>query len=324
MEADASVILLGEDVAGGAGLQGREDAKGGAFGATKGLLPLFGRSRVLDTPISEAAITGAAIGAAATGLRPILDLVWANFATLAFDQICNQLAKIRFMSGGKVSVPLTIRLTMGAGLNAGAQHSDILYSCFTHLPGLKVVVPSTPADAKGLMLGAIFDDAPVLIFEHLQLYVQKDLVAQEPYRTALGQAAVRREGTDVTVVALATMVDKALSAADQLARDGIAAEVIDLRSLSPLDEPTLLASVRKTGALVVVDESPPRCGIAADVATTMCEQAFDALQAPPVRVCAPHTPVPFSPPLEAAYLPSASKIAEGARTACRAKRSPVR
>lgn len=309
MEDDPSVIVIGEDVSGGAGLgKEHEDAKGGAFGATKGLLPQFGPARVRDTPISESAIVGAAIGAAATGLRPIVDLVWANFATLAFNQICNQLAKLHFMSGGQLRAPVTIRIVMGAGLNAGAQHSDILYSCFAHLPGLKVVAPTTPDDAKGLLLSAVFDDAPTLIFEHLQLYVRKGVVPEERYRTPLGSAVIRRPGESVTVVAISRMVEVALAAAERAAAGGVSVEVIDLRSLSPIDEQTLCSSVRKTGALVVVDESPPRCGMAADIVATVVEAELGSLRNPPRRVCAPHTPVPFSPPLEAAYIPGVDTV----------------
>jgi acetoin:2,6-dichlorophenolindophenol oxidoreductase subunit beta len=315
MEADPTVIVMGEDVVGGAGRGGeRENVMGGSFGATKSLFPVFGPERVRDTPISEAGFVGAGVGAAAAGLRPVVDVMWADFTGLAFDQIYNQAAKMSYMFGGQARLPLTLRVAMGAGLSAAAQHSGTLYSAYTHLPGLKVVVPSTPYDAKGLLLESIFDDGPVLFFEHLQLYVAKGCVPEEPYRIPLGTASVRREGADVTIVAIAAMVGRALAAAETLAAEGISAEVIDPRTLSPLDEDTLLASVEKTGALVVVDESPPRCSIATDIAATVGEKAFDALDAPIRRVTAPHAPVPFSPPLEQAYVPSVQSIVDAARS----------
>jgi pyruvate/2-oxoglutarate/acetoin dehydrogenase E1 component len=315
MEADPTVIVMGEDVVGGAGRGGdRENVMGGSFGATKSLFPVFGPQRVRDTPISEAGFVGAGVGAAAAGLRPVVDVMWADFTALAFDQIYNQAAKMSYMFGGQARLPITLRVAMGAGLSAAAQHSGTLYSLYTHLPGLKVVVPSTPYDAKGLLLEAIFDDAPVLFFEHLQLYVAKGEVPSDPYRIPLGQAAVRRGGSDVTVVAIAAMVARALEAAETLADDGISVEVIDPRTLSPLDVQMLLTSVEKTGALVVVDESPPRCSIATDIAAIVGEQAFDALDGPIRRVTAPHSPVPFSPTLEQAYIPSAAAIVAAVRS----------
>jgi pyruvate/2-oxoglutarate/acetoin dehydrogenase E1 component len=315
MEADPTVIVMGEDVVGGAGRGGdKENVMGGSFGVTKGLFPVFGPERVRDTPISEAGFVGAGVGAAAAGLRPVVDVMWADFTGLAFDGIYNQAAKMSYMFGGQARLPLTLRVAMGAGLSAAAQHSGTLYSVYTHLPGLKVVVPSTPADAKGLLLEAIFDDGPVLFFEHLQLYVSRGHVPPEPYRIPLGRASVRREGSDVTIVAIAAMVERALDAAETLAGEGISAEVIDPRTLAPLDEETLLASVAKTGALVVVDESPPRCSIAADIAALVGEKAFDALDAPVRRVTAPHAPVPFSPVLEGAYVPTAQAVVDAVRT----------
>jgi acetoin:2,6-dichlorophenolindophenol oxidoreductase subunit beta len=240
--------------------------------------------------------------------------MWADFTGLAFDQIYNQAAKMSYMFGGQARLPLTLRMAMGAGLSAAAQHSGTLYSLYTHLPGLKVVVPSTPAEAKGLLLEAIFDDCPVLFFEHLQLYVAKGHVPPDPYRIPLGQASVRREGSDVTIVAIAAMVERALAAAETLAAEGVSAEVIDPRTLAPLDEQTLLESVAKTGALVVVDESPPRCSIATDIAAIVGEKAFDALDAPIRRVTAPHAPVPFSPVLEQAYVPTVDAVVDAVRT----------
>jgi acetoin:2,6-dichlorophenolindophenol oxidoreductase subunit beta len=315
MEADPAVIVMGEDVVGGAGRGGsKENTMGGSFGATKSLFPLFGPERVRDTPISEAGFVGAGVGAAAAGLRPVVDVMWADFTGLAFDQIYNQAAKMSYMFGGQARLPITIRVAMGAGLSAAAQHSGTLYSIFTHLPGIKVVVPSTAYDAKGLLLESIFDDSPVIFFEHLKLYVTQGVVPEEPYRIPLGVADVRRSGTDVTIVAIAAMVGRALEAADALAGDGISAEVIDPRTLSPLDEETILSSVEKTGGLLVVDESPPRCSVASDIAAIVAEKAFDFLNGPVRRVTAPHTPVPFAPSLEDAYVPSVQAIADAVRT----------
>ena len=317
MEADPTVIVMGEDVVGGAGRGGsKENAMGGSFGATKSLYPLFGGTRVRDTPISEAGFVGAGVGAAASGLRPVVDAMWADFTGLAFDQIYNQAGKMSYMFGGQVRLPLTIRVAMGSGLSAAAQHSGTLYAIYTHLPGIKVVVPSTPYDAKGLLLEAIFDDSPVLFFEHLKLYVAKGPVPQEPYRIPLGVAEVRRAGSDVTIVAIAAMVGRALEAAELLAGEGISAEVIDPRTLSPLDEETILGSVEKTGGLVVVDESPPHCSVASEIAAVVGEKAFDSLNGPVRRVTAPHTPVPFSPSLEEAYAPSVQAVVEAVRTIC--------
>jgi pyruvate/2-oxoglutarate/acetoin dehydrogenase E1 component len=315
MESDPTVIVMGEDVVGGAGRgEGKVNAMGGTFGATRSLYPLFGANRVRDTPISEAGFVGAGVGAAATGLRPVLDVMWADFTALAFDQIYSQASKMPYMFGGQVRLPLTIRVAMGSGLSAAAQHSGTLYSLYTHIPGLKTVVPSTPYDAKGLLLEAIFDDDPVIVFEHLRLYVREGPVPEEPYRVPLGQAAIRREGTDVTIVGISYMVNRALEAAERLAGEGLEAEVIDPRTLSPLDEETLIASVEKTGAMVVVDESPPRCSAAADIAAIIGERAFDSLNAPVRKICAAHAPVPFSPPLERAYAPSVERIVEAVRS----------
>ena len=317
MEADPTVIVMGEDVVGGAGRGGsKENAMGGSFGATKSLYPLFGGTRVRDTPISEAGFVGAGVGAAAAGLRPVVDAMWADFTGLAFDQIYNQAGKMSYMFGGQVRLPLTIRVAMGSGLSAAAQHSGTLYAIYTHLPGIKVVVPSTSYDAKGLLLEAIFDDSPVLFFEHLKLYVAKGPVPQDPYRIPLGVAEVRRAGSDVTIVAIAAMVGRALEAAELLAGEGISVEVIDPRTLSPLDEETILGSVERTGGLVVVDESPPHCSVASEIAAVVGEKAFDSLNGPVRRVTAPHTPVPFSPSLEEAYAPSVQAIVDAVRTIC--------
>ena len=314
MDQDESVVVYGEDVVGGAGLgDPYEGSMGGTFGATKSLFPAFGPSRVRDTPISEAALVGIGVGAAASGLRPIVDMMWSSFTPLAFDQIFNQAAKLRYMFGGQASVPLVLRMAIGAGLGAAGQHSDTLYSLYTHLPGVKVVVPATPYDAKGLLMSAIADDNPVLFFEHMRLYNTRAAVPEEPFTVPLGSASVTRSGEDVTIVGIAYMAKLALEVAETLAEEDVDAEVVDPRSLSPLDSTTIVDSVRKTGRLVVVDESPPRCSIAADIAAMVSEQAFDALVTPVRRVTAPHSPVPLSPPLENAYIPDTERIIAAVR-----------
>ena len=314
MDQDESVVVYGEDVVGGAGLgDPYEGSMGGTFGATKSLFPAFGPSRVRDTPISEAALVGIGVGAAASGLRPIVDMMWSSFTPLAFDQIFNQAAKLRYMFGGQASVPLVLRMAIGAGLGAAGQHSDTLYSLYTHLPGVKVVVPATPYDAKGLLMSAIADDNPVLFFEHMRLYNTRAAVPEEPFTVPLGSASVTRSGEDVTIVGIAYMAKLALEVAETLAEEDVDAEVVDPRSLSPLDSTTIVDSVRKTGRLVVVDESPPRCSIAADIAAMVSEQAFDALVTPVRRVTAPHSPVPLSPPLENAYVPDTERIIAAVR-----------
>jgi len=308
MERDHRVIVMGEDVAGGAGAPGEQDAWGGPLGVTKGLMPKFGRDRVLDTPISESAFIGAAIGAAATGLRPIADLMFVDFMGVCFDQIFNQAAKFRYMFGGKAVTPVVIRTMYGAGFRAASQHSQCLYPLFTHIPGLKVVVPSNPYEAKGLMIQAIRDDDPVIFFEHKAMYDTEADVPDEPYAIRFGEANVTREGDDVTIITLGRMVNFANEAADNLARKGVAATVVDLRTTSPLDVETVLETARETGRVVVVDEAHPRCSIAADVAALVAEQAFGSLKAPIKMVTSPHAPVPFSPALEDLYIPSVAKI----------------
>ena len=309
MELDRSVIVIGEDIAGGAGLGGKnEGAMGGSFGVTRGLIEQFGPIRVRDTPISEAAIAGIAIGGAAAGLRPIVDMMWSSFTPLAFDQIFNQAAKMRYMFGGQAKIPMVFRMAMGAGLGAAGQHSDTLYSIFTHVPGLKVVVPSSPSDAKGLLTASILDDNPVLFFEHMGLYGMKQKVPADVKEVPLGKATIVREGNDITIVAISMMVHKALEAAEKLGEDSINAEVIDPRTLSPIDDDTIFESVRKTGRLIIVDESPPRCSIATDIAARVSEFTFGELKAPIKKITCPHTPVPLSPPLEQAYIPSVEEI----------------
>ncbi len=311
MARDPDVVLMGEDVAGGATVPGfeQEDAWGGVLGVTKGLVQDFGRDRVLDTPISESGFIGAAVGAAATGLRPVAELMFVDFFGVCMDQIFNQGAKLRYMFGGKARVPLVIRTMIGAGFRAAGQHSGCHYSVFTHMPGLKTVVPSTPADAKGLLAAAIRDDDPVLFFEHKLLYDTTGEVPEGEHLVELGRAAVRREGDGATVVAIGRMVNLALEAAEALAAAGVEVEVIDPRTLSPLDDETILASVRKTGRVVVVDEDNPRCSMATDIAALVASRAFDHLDAPPQLVTAPHTPVPFAPVLEDFYVPTPERIA---------------
>lgn len=318
MRRDPTVILIGEDVAGGAGLPHLEASGGsewgGALGVTVGLTKEFGRKRVLDTPISESAIMGAAVGAAITGLRPIAELMFVDFFGVCMDQIFNQGGKFRYMFGGNVQVPVVIRTTIGAGLRAAAQHSGCHYSVFTHMPGLKTVVPSTPYDAKGLLISSIRDPDPVLYFEHKLLYNLKSEVPEGDYSIPLGVADIKRKGKDVTVVAIARMVHIAIEAAEKLSKDGVDLEIIDLRTLSPLDHKTILESVKKTHRLLVIDEDNPRCSMATDIISLVCTRAFDDLDAPPRMVTAPHTPVPFSPPLEDYYIPSVEKVITAVRS----------
>jgi acetoin:2,6-dichlorophenolindophenol oxidoreductase subunit beta len=324
MRRDPRVVLMGEDVAGGRGAAGDQDAWGGPLGVTKGLLPEFGPLRVFDTPITEGAFIGAAAGAAATGLRPVADLMFVDFMGVCFDQIFNQAAKFRYMFGGKATTPLVIRTMYGAGFRAASQHSQSLYPLFTHIPGLKVVIPSSPYEAKGLMIEAIRDDDPVIFFEHKVLYDVEEEVPDESYSIPFGEANLTREGDDVTIVAFGRMVQLANQAADSLERDGISCTVVDPRTTSPLDSGTILDSVVATGRLIVVDEAHPRCSMAADIAALVAQEAFDALRAPIRMVTAPHTPVPFSPALEDLYVPTPSRIEAAVRTVMAYKaREPV-
>jgi len=321
MARDPRVIVLGEDVSGGAGgTSGEREASGGIFGVTKGLLPAFGAGRVIDTPISESAIVGAAAGAALAGLRPVAELMFADFVGVCMDQIYNQIAKFRYMFGGKTTCPVVIRMAMGAGMNMGAQHSQSIYAFLTAVPGLKVVVPSNAFDAKGLMIQAIRDDDPVMFFEHKALYPRKAEVPEEAYVLPFGEANVLREGDDATVVALGRMVVFAEKALDSLVPQGVKCDLIDPRTTSPLDLKTILQSVENTGRLIVVDESPPRCSVASDIAAQVASQGFDSLQAPVELVTTPHAPVPFSPALERAYVPSPQKIAAAIVRTLRAHR----
>lgn len=307
MANDPTVVLFGEDVAGGAGTDEPLDAWGGVLGVTKGIQPEF-PAQVLDTPISESAYVGAAAGAAASGLRPIAELMFIDFLGVCLDQIMNQAAKFRYMFGGKAETPMVIRTMYGAGLNAAAQHSQALYPILTHLPGIKVVLPSNPYDAKGLLIQAIRDQDPVIFCEHKVLYPMKGEVPEEVYTIPFGQARVVREGTDATIVAFGRMVQMAERAAATLEKDGVEVEIIDPRTTSPLDEDAILGSVEKTGRLVVVDESSPRCGMAADIASLAATRVFGSLKAPIRTVTPPHTPVPFATVLEQAYIPSAGRV----------------
>ncbi|MFO0997734.1 MAG: alpha-ketoacid dehydrogenase subunit beta [Alphaproteobacteria bacterium] len=314
MERDSRVIVIGEDVAGGrGGSAGLDEAWGGPFGMTRGLTKQFGAARVLDTPISESAFVGAAAGAAMTGLRPVAEVMFVDFAGVCFDQIMNQIAKIRYMFGGKAKLPLVLRMLYGAGFRAGAQHSQCLYPIFTHLPGLKVAIPSNAYEAKGLLISAIRDDDPVLFFEHKAMLGQRAEVPDEAYAIPFGKANVVREGKDVTIVAIGRMVQMAVKAADSLAKDGMSCEIIDPRTTSPLDRDSILSSVKKTGRLVVVDEASPRCNMATDIAALAASEAWHDLKAPVKMVSPPHVPVPFAAPLEDLYIPNAEKIAEAAR-----------
>ncbi|NMF97709.1 alpha-ketoacid dehydrogenase subunit beta [Aromatoleum toluolicum] len=307
MARDPRVIIMGEDNAGGAGAPGEEDAWGGVLGVTKGLFHKY-PGRVLDTPISESGYVGAAVGAACNGLRPVAELMFVDFIGVCFDQIYNQAAKFRYMFGGKAETPVVIRAMYGAGFRAAAQHSQCLYNMFTHIPGLKVVVPSNPYDAKGLLIQAIRDNDPVIFLEHKVLYTMEGEVPEESYTVPFGEANVAREGDDVTIVAFGRMVNQALTAAAALQKQGIHCEVIDPRTTSPLDEDTILESVEKTGRLVIVDESTPRCSMASDIAGIVAQKAFGALKAPIEQVTAPHVPVPFSDALEDLYVPSPARI----------------
>ncbi|MEO8176343.1 MAG: alpha-ketoacid dehydrogenase subunit beta [Sphingomicrobium sp.] len=315
MERDENVIALGEDIVGGMGTAGGAEAIGGIWGTTGGLYAKFGPGRVLDTPISESAIVGAAAGAALAGKRPIAELMFADFVGVSLDQIWNQMAKFRYMFGGKTKCPAVLRLIYGAGMNAAAQHSQSVYAMMTSMPGLKIVLPATPADAKGLLTEAIRGDDPVLFFEHKAMYGLKGEVPDGEHRVPFGHARLTREGGDVTIVTCGRMVGFSEKAADKLAADGIGCDVIDLRTTSPMDEEAILDSVEQTGRLIVVDESPPRCSLATDIAALVAHKAFGALKAPPEMVTAPHTPIPFARELERAWLPSPGKIEEAVRKA---------
>lgn len=303
MQRDKSVFLLGEDI-------GRY--WGGAFGVTKGLAEEFGDDRVRDTPISENAIVGVAVGAAITGMRPVAEIMFGDLTALAVDQICNQAAKIRYMFGGQVGAPLVIRTPFGAGVNIASHHSQSLEAWFMHTPGLYVAVPSTPYDAKGLLKTAIRGNDPVFFVEHKLLYPIKGSIPEEDYTLPFGVADVKREGKDVTIVATLYMVHKALTAAEQLGKGGISAEVVDPRTLTPLDKQTITKSVKKTGRLVVVSEDTKTAGVSAEISAIVAEEALDYLDAPIKRVAEPDTPIPFSPPMEQFVIPNEKSIVQAA------------
>jgi len=304
MALDPSVFLLGEDIG----------VYGGAFGVTDGLLAIYGPERVRDTPISEAGLAGCAIGAALTGMRPVLEIQFMDFITLCMEQLVLQGAKVRYMFGGKARVPMVLRTPAGSGTGAAAQHSESLEAWFAHVPGLKVVAPATPVDAKGLLLASIRDDNPVIFVEHKLLYRTKGEVPEEPYTVPLGAADVKRAGSDVTVVATSVMVSRALEAAEQVSRDGVSVEVVDLRSIRPLDVDTVLASVRKTGRVVIVYEAVRTLGIGAEIAARIAESdALYHLHAPIIRLGGQECPIPYNRALERAAVPQVDDILAAVR-----------
>lgn len=306
MRRDERVFVTGEDVA----------EAGTPFKVLSGLVEEFGSERVIDSPISEAGITGLAVGAAMTGMRPVVDIMFGDFLTLAMDQVVNQAAKVHYMSGGKLKVPLVVRTTLGATRRSAAQHSQSLHAWVSHMPGLKVTVPSTPYDAKGLLKAAIRDDGPVIVFEDKMNYQTRGPVPADDYVIPLGVAEVKREGTDVTIVATSSMVQVALAAADLLASEGISAEVIDPRTTVPLDADTLIKSAKKTGRAIVVDEGHRRYGVTAELASVIAEGAFYHLDAPIRRLGALDVPIPFSPVLEDLTVPTPEQVALAAEDLC--------
>jgi pyruvate/2-oxoglutarate/acetoin dehydrogenase E1 component len=301
MTRDEAIFIIGEDIA----------LPGGSFSATRGLFEEFGERRVKDTPISESAIVGLAIGAAAQGLRPVVEIMFMDFLTVCMDQIVNQLAKMRYMFGGQYRLPVVIRTPCGGGLNAGPQHSQCLESWFAHIPGLKVVMPATPYDAKGLLKAAIRDDNPVLYIENKALYALKGEVPEEEYLVPIGKAEVKRRGRDVTVVATSRMVHQSLEGAETLVKEGVQAEVIDLRSIAPLDKETIFGSVERTSKLVIAHEAVKSFGIGAEISAMVCEEMIDCLDAPVIRVGAPFSPVPYN--LEKFYLPNSEDVVKAVK-----------
>ena len=310
-EADEKVILMGEDIAGGAGkesYQGARDSWGGPFGVTKGLLTKFGPERVRDTTIAEAGFFGAAVGGAMTGMRPIVELMYVDFAGVCFDQLMNQAAKVRYMFGGKQKVPLVVRTVVGAGFRAGSEHSQTLYSLYTHIPGLKVVAPYDAYDAKGLLLTAIKDNDPVIFMEHKRLYMTSCEVPKNLKPIPLGKGKIRKKGDDITIIAVQRMNMFAEQASLEASNENIDCEIIDPRSYSPMDEDLILSSVKKTGKVIVIDESNPKCSLASEIVSIISEKSFHDLKEPIIKITAPHTPVPFSPILEDYYIPSKERI----------------
>src|SRR5437588_4560016 len=306
MRRDPRVFMMGEDIA----------EAGTPFKVLSGLVEEFGTARVIDTPISEAGITGMGVGVAMTGMRPVVDIMFGDFITLAMDQIVNQAAKVHYMSGGKLRVPMVIRTTMGATRRSAAQHSQSLHAWPAHVPGLKVALPSTPADAKGLLVTAIRDDNPVVFFEDKMMYGLKGPVPEGEYAIPFGVADIKRPGTDITIVATSSMVHVAIEAATRLEGAGISAEVVDPRTLAPLDAATLIASAQKTGRVIVVDEGYQQFGATAEIAALIADGAFDYLDAPVKRIGAMNVPVPFSPVLEDQTVPTAESVAAAAKAMC--------
>jgi pyruvate dehydrogenase E1 component beta subunit len=306
MRRDPRVVILGEDVA----------EAGTPFKVLSGLAEEFGTTRVIDTPISEAGFTGVGVGAAMTGMRPVVDIMFGDFLTLTMDQMVNQAAKIHYMSGGHWKVPMVLRTTMGATRRSAAQHSQSLHAWYSHIPGLKVVLPSTPYDAKGLLKAAIRDDNPVVFFEDKMMYKLSGPVPEDDYTIALGVADIKRAGTDITLIATSSMVQVALGAAQLLDQVGISAEVVDPRTTLPLDRATIVESVRKTSRAIVIDEGYEQCGVTAEIAAVIADEAFYYLDAPVKRMGAMNVPVPFSPPLEDVTVPTAQTVFDQARALC--------
>lgn len=298
MKEDEGVILLGEDIG----------PYGGIFQVTAGLLDEFGEKRVIDMPISEAGFVGGAVGAALTGMRPVVEIMFIDFTTVCMDMIINQMAKMHYMFGGRGKVPMVLRTNIGAGRGAAAQHSQSFHALFMHIPGLYVAAPSTPHDAKGLMIEAIKNDNPVIFVEHKKLYVEKGPVPEESYTIPFGKADIKREGSDITIVATHAMVLRSLAAAEEAAKEGIDVEIVDPRTLTPLDRETILKSVERTGRLLVADEGHKICGVAAEISAMVAEEGIFYLKAPIQRICSPDTPVPFSPPLEQNYIPDVKDL----------------
>jgi len=298
MEKDERVILLGEDIG----------VYGGIFQVTAGLLDRFGPERVMDMPISESGFVGAAVGAALTGMRPVVELMFIDFCTVCMDMIVNQMAKMHYMFGGRGRVPMVLRVPSGAGRGAAAQHSQSLHAFFAHIPGIYIACPSNAYDAKGLMMEAIRNDNPVVFAEHKLLYNEKVPVPSDPYTLPFGRAEIKREGKDITIVATQAMVMRSLNAAEIVEKDGIEVEIIDPRTIKPLDRETIFESVRKTGRLIVADEGHKTCGVAAEISAMIVEDEMFSLKAPVRRVCSPDTPVPYSPTLEKAYVPGTKDL----------------
>jgi pyruvate dehydrogenase E1 component beta subunit len=307
MRRDPSVFVMGEDVA----------EAGTPFKVLSGMVEEFGKSRIIDTPISEPGFTGIGVGAAMTGLRPVVDIMFGDFLTLVMDQLVNQAAKVHYMSGGSWKVPMVLRTTLGASRRSAAQHSQSLQAWLSHVPGLKIALPSTPYDAKGLMKTAIRDDNPVIFFEDKMMFRLKGPVPVEDYTIPLGVADIKREGEDITIVATSSMVQVALGAAKQLEEVGISAEVVDPRTTWPLDEKTLIESAKKTSRVIVMDEGYERYGVTAEIASVIATGAFYDLDAPVKRIAAMHVPIPFSPPLEDATIPTEKTVVEAARAMCK-------